>query len=234
MRTRTQRVRLEPGFKPPLVELTPNLVTALVFTDSTGQPWPIVNSVLGSGALFRTEVLEVEKGNQIIISPLSNHGHSNLVVTLKDNDIPMVIRLATASALKSGREVDTLIIFQVAGNGPSALTTGELPRLPIPVNDSIYAVLDGLVPPGGRLLETSPAPEGERAIESGGSIYLRTGRSLLWPAPRARVAGPGRVWVYELPMVSVVLLSSGGEVGELTIEGIDAPRTAQLGGRAGE
>jgi intracellular multiplication protein IcmK len=218
MRTRTVRVRLEPGFIPPLVELTPNLVTAMVFTDSTGRPWPVTASVLGSGSLYTSELLSGEPANRIIVAPLGNHGHSNLIVTLVEKDIPVVIRLKTASALKSGRQVDSLIVFQVQERGPEALPETLKDDFPTVADDILYSILDNLTPTGGKVLKANPGLDGDVYTQLGQSIYLRTKHALLWPAPRARVSGPGGVMVYEIAPVSSILLSRDDGVLSVSLE----------------
>ncbi|MDR0354860.1 MAG: DotH/IcmK family type IV secretion protein [Deltaproteobacteria bacterium] len=225
MRSRTERVRLEPGFKPPVVELTPNLVTALVFTDSTGRPWPVAASVLGSGALFTAQALE-GADNQIIVSALSNHAHSNLVVSLEGKDIPLMAHLTTTSAVKPRRELDGLIIFQIQEPGPKASLSGQAEPLPASVvDDLLYAFLDGLEPQGSRPVEARPSLDGERFSQVGERLYLRTRRGLLWPAPQARVSGPGGVTVYEIQAVPSILLSDGEEVMTVDLHGVTAGET---------
>ncbi|MDR1486763.1 MAG: DotH/IcmK family type IV secretion protein, partial [Deltaproteobacteria bacterium] len=218
LRTRTVRVRLEPGFLPPLVELTPNLVTAMVFTDSTGSPWPVTSSVLGSGSLYTSEILTGEPANRIIVAPLGNHGNSNLIVTFAKKDIPLVIRLKTASALNSERQVDSLIVFQLQERGPQALPETLEDDYPSVTDDILYSILDGLTPAGGRVLQPAPQLDGEIYTQLGEAIYLRTKHTLLWPAPRARVSGPGGLSVYEISPVSSILLSRQDGVVTIALE----------------
>lgn len=218
MRSRTERVWLEPGASPPLVELSPNLVTALVFTDSTGQPWPVAATVLGSGALFSAQLLEGEPANQVIVSPLAGHGHSNLVVGLKGKDVPLVARLSTSPAARPGRRLDGLVVFQVQEPGPLALPGApEAPGAGSVVGDVLYGLLDGLEPEGARPVEAEPALEGETFLRSGDSLYLRTRRRLMWPAHTAMVSGPGGVAVYELPPVPSVLVRDSRGVSAVTL-----------------
>ncbi|MDR2368429.1 MAG: DotH/IcmK family type IV secretion protein, partial [Deltaproteobacteria bacterium] len=229
MRSRTERVRLEPGFKAPLVELSPNLVTALVFTDSTGRPWPVSAMVLGSGSLFSAELLEGQSSNQVIVSPLTGHGHSNLVVSLKGKDIPLIARLSTNSAVKADRRLDGLIIFQIQEAGPMALPGAAPEPGPAgPVDDILYGLLDGFMPEGAVPIEAEPALEGESFVQVGQNIYLRTTRGLLWPAPQARASGPGGLSVYELPAVPSVMLHDSDEVRTVVLRGVETVPAAGL------
>jgi intracellular multiplication protein IcmK len=225
MRSRTERVRLEPGREAPLVELSPNLVTALVFTDSTGSPWPVAATVLGSGSLFSAQLLENGAANQVVVSPLSNHGHSNLVVSLKGNDIPLVVRLITSSAVDPARQLDGLIIFQIQEPGPGArpLVNGSVKPRQV-VDALLYSLLDGVEPTRARAVIAEPALEGESFVQVGSNLYLRTTRALIWPAPQARVSGPGGLSVYELPPVPSVLLADRDEVFTVLLSGVEVER----------
>ncbi|MDR1296699.1 MAG: DotH/IcmK family type IV secretion protein, partial [Deltaproteobacteria bacterium] len=225
MRSRTERVRLEPGFKAPVIELTPNLVTALVFTDSTGKPWPVSASVLGSGTLFAAQTLEGGSANQIVVSPLTNHGESNLVVTLEGRDVPVLARLTTSSAVDRGRELDGLVVFQVQERGPlaaapSSAGAGEGEGSFSAADDLLYALLDGLIPEGASTLAAEPALEGESFCQAGGDIYLRTRRSLFWPPFKQKASGAGGLTVYAFPPVPSVLLADGEETQTVVLTGV--------------
>jgi intracellular multiplication protein IcmK len=217
--SRTVPIRPEPGEKPPVVSLTPNMVAALIFLDSEGKIWPIASSVLGSGSLFQAETLGESSPGKMIVAPLVNHGTSNLIVTLRDLDMPLVIELTASSALNEGRSVDSLVIFQVgqAGPGSSGGKKGGAPPPPKALDERLYAVMDSMSPKGGRRLKASPALEGEAVYLAGASMYLRTRRSLLWPAPKAKASGPGSLAVYELSPATKLLLTSDGEISELFV-----------------
>ena len=159
--------------------------------------------------------------NQLSVSPQTDHGQSNLIVALRDKDVPLVIKLSTVSSLKPGRDIDALVTFQVGEAGPSSPPTVLALSAPKEVDDVLYAILDGLVPKGGQILEAEPALEGERVVALGSSMYLRTNRSLIWPAARARVAGPGGVAVYEMLPVTTMVLSNGDETLDLKVPGAD-------------
>ncbi|MDR2350535.1 MAG: DotH/IcmK family type IV secretion protein [Deltaproteobacteria bacterium] len=218
LRTRTVRLSPDPGFMPPTVELTPNLVTALVFLDSTGMPWPLSSSVLGSGALYGAEVLEGEKRNAMTISPLTQHGNSNLIVTLEGLDIPLVLRLETKPGLDGKRDVDGLVMVQVRARGPEALPFLSENALDAPVSDLLYAFLDGLSPEGTIPLRFSPDYPDTTLAKNGPSFFLRTRASLMWPRHKASVAGAGGFKVYEIPPTPRLLVKTGEDITGLRVE----------------
>jgi intracellular multiplication protein IcmK len=218
IRTRTVSLSLEPGFRPPEVTLTPNLVTALVFLDSSGSPWPVSASVLGSGELFSAEVIADGARNRVVLSPAGSHGSSNLVLALEGHDIPLVIRIDTHSAAEAGgRNVDGLIIYQIAGRGPNAAP--ELTSSPAapPVSPELYGILDGIRPEGSTTLVSDPPLDGTEFIRFGASLYVRTRHALVWPATRARVSGAGGLTVYEAPMEGSALINVGEEIRRVTL-----------------
>ena len=219
LRTRTERLSLSPGFKPPEVELTPNLVTALVFLDSSGSAWPVTSSVLGSGNLYRSEVLKNDSDNRIIVSPLSSHGNSNLIVTLQNHEIPLVIRLVTRSGFSPDRSADGLIIFQVQGRGPKAAPELNKNASSAPVDAVLYSILDGIAPSGSKVLSGEPLPSDTEFLKLNDKLYVRTRHSLLWPGWKARAAGPGGWTVFEAPLQSPVLIAAGDEIIRVSLQG---------------
>ena len=121
--------------------------------------------------------------------------------------------------------MDGLIIFQIQETGPLAQPfPGGDPKPAAVVDGILYAILDGVVPKGAKTLEADPALDGESFFQAGGSLYLRTTRALLWPAPQARVSGPGGLAVYELPLVPSVMLHDADEVRTVNLRGLEAER----------
>jgi intracellular multiplication protein IcmK len=200
-----------------VVELTPHLVTALVFLDDTGKGWPVTSSVLGSGTLFNIEVLEGENRNRVIVSPLSSHGNSNLIITLENHDVPIVISLETRTGIDPTRKVDGLIIYQVEGKGPYALPQTSKNLVNNPVSDLMYSILDGIKPQGSRKIDYEPVREDTILYSIGNTLYIRTKGSLMWPSHKAKAAGAAGYFVYETIMSPTVLMAIGEEVIKLRV-----------------
>jgi intracellular multiplication protein IcmK len=217
IRTRTVSLSLEPGFRPPAVVLTPNLVTAVVFLDSSGSPWPVSASVLGSTELFTAEVIRDASRNRLVLSPLSSHGTSNLVLALEGHDIPVVLRLETRSGIDAARSVDGLVIYQVLGRGPLAAPEVTAAPSAAPVSSDLYGVLDGLRPEGATLLKAEPQIPETDFIRAGETLFVRTRHALVWPASRARVTGAGGWTVFEAPLEETALLNVGEDIRRVTL-----------------
>ncbi|MGL4208788.1 MAG: DotH/IcmK family type IV secretion protein, partial [Candidatus Adiutrix sp.] len=210
--TKTICVTLEPGFIPPVVKLTPNLVSTMIIVDQFGYPWPITTATLGSGDLFGAQVLATETKNQVIVVPKSTHGNSNLILTLAGQDIPLMIRLETESGINRLRETDGMVVFQIGQRGPNAPPPAIKFQVEGPVSGILYTVLDGILPKGATIMNPSPKVEDTTFYSFGENIYIRTKLKLMWPSHTAVVSGIGGTNVYELPFVSSVLISKDGEV----------------------
>jgi len=217
IRTRTERLKLEPGFIPPTVSLTPNLVTALVFLDSTGSPFPITSTILGNTSLFKTELISSDPPNKIVVSSLANHGQSNLIITLANLELPLVIRLETTSTINEQRKIDGLIIYQIQSQGPLAKLE-SLPPLSATVEDLFYSILDGLKPPGVVRLSSQPQIPETAVFQKDEDIYVRTLAKLLWPAHTGKVEGIGGYCVYKIPAVSSLILEQDQQILRLFLD----------------
>jgi len=215
--TRTECVSLQPGFAPPKIELTPNLVSVLVVVDQAGKPWPITSTTLGSGALFTAQVLDTPAKNQVVLSALSSHGNSNFVLTLAGQEIPLVVLLETKSGIAEGRETDGMIVYQVMSRGPNAPPPAIKKPVTGPVPDVLYTILDGITPPGAKLLKFFPQIEDTRIYQLDETLYLRTRHQLMWPSYRAQVAGVGDYNVYEIQAVPSLMISLDGQISRVEL-----------------
>ncbi|MDR2142732.1 MAG: DotH/IcmK family type IV secretion protein [Deltaproteobacteria bacterium] len=207
---RAMILRLTPGLRPPKVTLTPGLVTALVFTTSTGQPWPITSSVLGNGAVFSAEPLK-ETEHQIMVSPLAHRGHSNLLVGLKGLDLPLMISLEIFSGQKPHRQVDGVVNFQIK-NASRPATKDPPDQITSGLNTAHY-LLAGRNPTDGVFLLSDPALPDSQIFQknNGGPIYLRTPLEAQWPAWSEKVTNP-RGSVYEISPVNEIIVKNAGQL----------------------
>jgi intracellular multiplication protein IcmK len=150
MRTQTRQIAVTPAAAPQVIMLTAGYSSTLVFQDSTGAPWPVLSTVLGSAGAFEViqarvelEVITERQGgaesaaqaraqaqaggqpsnvtsNVINIVPRTNHASSNLVVTLENAPFPLILHLLTESQAKEHRISDALIVFRLDRHGPYA------------------------------------------------------------------------------------------------------------------
>jgi hypothetical protein len=148
----------------------------------------------------------------VVLSPLSQHGNSNLLISLEGHDIPLVIRLITRSGVDEERNVDALIIFQVKGRSPKAGSDLPVDKIGSVVDKTLYQILDGINPGSAVPLSASPEISDTSFLELDGTLYVRTRHSLLWPGFLTRVRGAGGWAVFAAPLSSPVLIGQGDEI----------------------
>ena len=89
----SSRIDFKPGTMPAEVVVSPGIATAISFLDAAGNPWPITRHVIGDGAGYAITPMNEgdEPGHSLTITPLTPLGASNLVVSLKEAPVSLVI-----------------------------------------------------------------------------------------------------------------------------------------------
>jgi intracellular multiplication protein IcmK len=207
----TLMVNLAPGATPPAVRLAQGYVSSLVFVDSTGSPWPI--SAFDIGNPKAVNIQWDGKSNILLIQAVSPYSDGDIVVRLTGLPTPVTLELVAGQ-----RVVDYRVDIHVSGIGPN---TKELPigtSLPGNANQLLLGVLDGVAPPGSKVLTVSGADC--QAWLLGEEIYFRTRLTVLSPGWVGKMVSPDGMQAYQLPKTSSVLVSRYGEPVELKIEGL--------------
>jgi intracellular multiplication protein IcmK len=207
----TIMVNLAPGTSPTAVRLAQGYVSALMFVDSTGSPWPVASFDIGN-----PKAVNIQwdgKSNIILIQAVSPYTTGDIVVRLVGLATPVTLELVAGQ-----RVVDYRVDLHVSGIGPN---TKDLPvgtSLPASANQLLLGILDGVAPPGGKLLTVRGADA--QAWLLGQTIYLRTRMTVLSPGWTGKMVSPDGMIAYELPRTSSVLISRYGEPVELKVEGL--------------
>lgn len=216
LQSRTVRVSLQPGQKPPVVKTTANIATAIIFHDSTGEAWPVTSVTNGGPTYFQVLRPELPDANILNVIPQQDYGSATLVVTLAGQDVPLVIALEADSIKAPSRQADAMVLFQLAHHGPKA-------KIPIikdiqeTVTSDMLSILDSVPPTGAVRLRTEPQDENLEIWKIGSMHYLRTRHDLMWPAWTASVNGAGEVKCYELPQTPRLIVSRQGIVSTIKI-----------------
>jgi intracellular multiplication protein IcmK len=203
-------VNLAPGTTPPAIRLAQGYVSALVFVDSTSQPWPIAAFDIGN-----PKAVNIQwdgKSNILLLQAVAAYSDGDIVIRLVGNPTPITLQLVSGQ-----RVVDYRVDLHVSGIGPN---TKEVPMgtgLPNNANQLLLGVLDGISPAGSRTLIVRGADA--QAWLLGDKMYLRTRLTLLSPGWVGTMVSPDGMHAYELPKTSSVLVSRYGEPAELKIEG---------------
>lgn len=208
----TVLVNLSPGATPPMIRLRAGYVTALVFLDSTGQPWPIVAYDNGDPKAFDIEPNQPDgKSDTILVQALDTYKSGNLAVMLKGQNTPIMLTL-----LPGQRAVDYRVDLRVPGLGPNAkpIVNG----LPNTGNPQLINFLDGVPPDDARAVQVTGGPC--EAWVYDGKVFLRTRLTVLSPSWISTMSSPDGTHVYELTKTPVILASRLGQMTQLTIQGL--------------
>ncbi|WP_305910435.1 DotH/IcmK family type IV secretion protein (plasmid) [Methylomarinum sp. Ch1-1] len=208
----SRNITLRPGEKTTLLRLMPGYTSTVVFVDSTGAPWPISHVTPGNPSWFNVDKpKDLMPGNLITVNPLANHVNSNIVVTLKDNDAPIIIELSADVDLSKKKTIaDALTTYRINERGPNA----EIPVFSEPTQSPTDSLMSGFldgVPPEGALLAKSSAGHYATIWNYQQKRYVRTPNKLLWP-DRSNIVRGHNINVYEIPVTpAVVLLIDGAQ-----------------------
>lgn len=211
---RSVDINLEPGVEPPILFTGVGEVTAVAFFDITGAPYPLASVVVGNPARFSVAVPN-DGGNLLTITPLEPYAFGNIVVSLLDQPVPIVIKMRAGE----GR-VDYRVDMRVAARGPQAPDQALVPDTdPRPSDPALSIFLDGLNVTGAKVLRVSGGPA--LAWLYNGNVYMRTGLTILSPGWIQRAAGPSGTYVYQLPSTPVLRAADDGQLVTLRLEGLD-------------
>lgn len=209
----------------PEVLVTPDYPTSIVFTDMTGQPWPI-NYI---GQTDSLAVVEQPAGtdNAVVLYANNGAGKKSVSVFLKDLTLPVTLTITGRS-----NEYHALKHIRINERGPNAPTTNTLvaarsnvaPDLNATNSDSsknLDAILNKLAykvtPEGFKRLKTSDANVDAWAdTEDPKHLYVMTNYTMVSPAPRAgaRSVTPLQdgVRIYVLPRINPMMaLDAAGQ-----------------------
>lgn len=206
-------ISLEPGETPAQLTVAPGIASVIGIYDATGQAWPISQYVLGSGENFQVIQLG-DSSNNLAITPLVRLGWTNLVIVLKDEPKPIVMRIEISEGTAHYRHD-----VQVMKNGPNAVDNLAVTSSAVREAGSttLLAALTGVDLPPGSVRVPVRGVEA-RAWMIGDRLFLRSKHALLSPSWEGSMSGPDGVRVYELNPASVALFSVDGAIVRADVE----------------
>lgn len=209
-----QLVNLSPGATPPIALLRSGFVTALVFVDSTGAPWPIksysVASASGTGGAFN---VQWDKNNILLVQSITSYSVGNLTVILKGLDTPVSVMLQPGQP-----SFDMRVDLRIPQLGPNAKP--NLVSLPGTGSKELLNFLDGISPPNSKVLNVSGCDLNPCAWSYKGKMFLRTHYTVLSPAWIATMSSADGTNVYEMQPTPIILASFNGKTIKMVIEGL--------------
>lgn len=219
--SRVMTASIDPGSAPAVVHLMPGYVTAISVVGRDGTTWPIVTESVGSAGQFSVSSpaksgngisaggkVEQSNGaptNLLTISPNFFGATSNLVLTLKDLDTPLVVMLE--SGPPDGKMVDGRITLRVNRDAPDSPPPTVLAPPPSPVDTTLMSFLEGTPPKDAEALPISAV--GVEMWSWGGGLIVKTRDTLVLPAWTAQVQQDG-VSVYQIPMAGAITVRDAG------------------------
>lgn len=201
-------VNLSPGATPPVVRLGSGFVTALVFLDSSGAPWPVASYSLGNPQAF--DIKWDQKSNILLVQAITAYRRGNIAVLLKGLNTPVMLEFVPGQTA-----MDVRVDIRVPGLGPNAEPT--MSGLPGVESPYLLNLLDGIPPQGSKQLIASECDNCAWAYQ--GKMYLRTRMSVLSPAWISTMSSVDGTHVYEMQPAPVVLASRNGKLVKMTIQG---------------
>ncbi|CAN5442717.1 N/A [soil metagenome] len=204
-------VNLAPGASPPAIRLSEGFVSALVFLDATGAPWPIEAYDIGNPAAFNIQWNKTD--NTLMVQASSLYTYGNLAVRLRGLGTPVMLTL-----LPGQQEVDYRVDIRIPENGPNATAATINNGLPPTEGSALLGVLNGVPPAGSKLLRI-PGAAGQ-VWAMGEKLYLRTRLTLLSPGWLATMSSADGTKAYELQRTPMILVAEDGKAVQLKIEGL--------------
>lgn len=210
------QISLSAGSTPHPVRTSLQTLTSLVFLDSTGAPWPIVDFAAGNGdALSLPAPADIvgKKLHVITLAPKQEFVSTNLTVMLEGAAAPV-----TLSIVSSKKVVDYRLDLRVQGRGPNATSLASSSTFSEYLPPELINVLDGKPGDGAVELEVS-GDNTTRVWKSGTKFYVRTRLQLIAPAAPNLGRGADGTNVYEVPPTPRVIALRNGEQVSLSITG---------------
>lgn len=204
-------VNLAPGASPPAIRLAEGFVSALVFLDATGAPWPIEAYDIGNPAAFNIQWNKTD--NTLMVQASSLYTYGNLAVRLRGLNTPVMLTL-----IPGQQEVDYRVDVRIPENGPNAIASPINNGLPPTEGSALLNVLNGIPPAGSKLLRIAGSAGQVWAL--GEKLYLRTRLTLLSPGWLATMSSADGMHAYELQRTPMLLVAEDGKAVQLKIEGL--------------
>lgn len=204
-------INLSPGATPPVVRLAAGFVTSLVFVDSTGADWPIVNYDIGDPATF--DIQWDKRSNAMMIQAKHRYKYGNMAVRLEGLSTPVMITL-----IPGQKVVDYRVDMRMPGLGPKATIPTIRSGLAAKSDDILLSVLDGVPPPLSKELRVLGGDA--QAWLRKRTMYVRTRLKIISPGWEASMSSADGMHVYQMPKAPLILVSMHGRITGLKIEGL--------------
>lgn len=246
--TRSVHLKLTAGLTPPVIRLSANMLTTIVFTDALGNPWDISSVALNRNLFSDGADLSAKQGvqttanaavnpqsgeantntsddlsphNILTLEPLNPAAYGNIAITLDGLATPVIFILTTGQG-----ETDMRIDARVSqinkaykSNNASVNGASNYTNNPLAaLDDSILRFADGTPPEDALKLHVNSS-EIEAWIYND-ELIVRTTSSIIYPAFNSSVTSTGGVTVYRFPVEnqSITISDKNGQPKTIFLE----------------
>ncbi|PPC84766.1 MAG: type IV secretion protein IcmK [Methylotenera sp.] len=206
----TMVVRGEPGETPPVVRLSRNFVSSLVFSDASGAPWPITSFGAGNDDMFSVANPDPKNANVLTVSTGSAYAYGNVHVSLLGRPSPIMITLVADQ-----KYVDYQANITVQARGPNAVAPTTYAGNSFQNSPALTSFLDGIPPEKSVPLEVSD--QRVQAWKLNNKFYIRTKMALYSPAWSNHHASPDGMHAYEITPTPVIVSGENGHPQQIKI-----------------
>lgn len=211
---RSIAVSLNPGETPPVIRVSKNMLTSIVFTDKDGNPWYIEKVALNrsqfSDAANLPQGGRSKQTNILTLEPNEAIAYGNVSVTLKDKALPVILLVTSGQP-----DVDIRVDARIPGRNPDAVYTPGVSGVQVNANidNDALAFLDGAIPGDAEsLISSDGAAQGWKYNES---LYVKTRLDLLHPNYMSRASTADGVNIYRFDGInannSITLMQRHGQ-----------------------
>ncbi len=211
-------VSLKTGGSAPVVRVGQGMITSLVFTDASGQVWPIVSYSVGDPKAFNIQWNK--HSGVLMIQGQQLYAQSNIGVMLKGLNVPVMLTLLIGQKHWDYLDYARVNAYAPTDSGGAEQNVQQAPSY-------LITLLSGLAPKSAQKMVTS---DGSVQVWSYDGHYLMlTHATLLSPAWTARQSGsgPNALHAYKLPVAPYLLVSNAGHIERVKVT---APAPTSTGG----
>ena len=208
-------VDLSPGGTPPVLRLTPRQGATIMFVDAAGRPWPVEAADNFNDAGYAV----AQMAEHVFSVGMKQPQIGNIAFKLKDIARPVSVTVMPAQD-QTDYNLDLVVPKFVGGVPPTAMASAA--PAPSHLSDDLMAYLYRTPPRDARRLNVGGSGTDEIMAWqiSPTSMAVRTSAQILSPAWMRRQGSSDGVFVYQLPLTPVVVISQGGELRNVALSGI--------------
>ncbi|CAN7784732.1 DotH/IcmK family type IV secretion protein [Variovorax sp. LjRoot175] len=208
-------IDLSPGGTPPMLRVSMRQGATIMFVDAAGRPWPVEAADNFNDAGYAVS----QMAEHVFSVGMKQPQIGNIAFKLKDIARPVTVTVMPAQD-STDYNLDLVVPKFVGGVPPTAMASAA--PAPSHMSDELMAYLYRTPPREARRLTIGGSGTDEIMAWqiSPTSMAVRTSAQILSPAWMRRQGSSDGVFVYQLPITPVVVISQGGELRNVALGGI--------------